>query len=233
MHRSGTSCLAGSLQEAGLFLGNVMTRGGRHNAKGNRENVDIMKFQESVLRANGGSWDAPPAQLTWSDEHRKRRDAIIASYGDAPFWGFKDPRTVLTLEMWREAVPDLRVVGTFRHPTSVALSLEKRHGGPRKKWLDLWMLYNERLVVHQQELRFPLLSFDLEDAAYAAALRKIANEIGLRTPDQMAFFEPALRRRRHVPSDPLPPRVAELYARLAEIAQRWPGTGLHGGIPAT
>jgi len=37
MHRSGTSCLAGCLEEAGLYLGDVNLKAG-FNKKGNREN---------------------------------------------------------------------------------------------------------------------------------------------------------------------------------------------------
>lgn len=219
MHRSGTSCLAGSLQEAGLFLGDVLTTA-PHNVKGNRENRAIMKFQEDLLRDNGGSWDAPPARLSWSAEHRARRDAIIKSYGEAPLWGFKDPRTLLTIDLWREALPHLRAVGTFRHPMSVARSLMKRDGGELQKWLDLWTLYNERLLRYQSELRFPLLSFDSGDDTYRAALRRIACALDLRAPDDAEFFTPNLRHQQHAVSDPLPPQVAELYARLQEIAAR-------------
>jgi hypothetical protein len=219
MHRSGTSCLAGSLQEAGLFLGDVLTAA-PHNVKGNRENREIMNFQEDLLRDNGGSWDAPPPRFSWSAEHRARRDAIIESYGDAPLWGFKDPRTLLTIDLWREALPHLRAVGTFRHPLSVARSLQKRDGGELQKWLDLWMLYNERLLRYQKELRFPLLSFDSGDDTYRAALRRIACELHLRAPSQQEFFVPNLRHQRHAVADLMPPEVAELYTRLQEIAAR-------------
>ena len=41
MHRSGTSCLAGSLQQAGLELGDVFTSN-PFNKKGNREHRDVM-----------------------------------------------------------------------------------------------------------------------------------------------------------------------------------------------
>ena len=40
MHRSGTSCLAGCLEELGLHLGTVITSA-PHNKKGNRENPEL------------------------------------------------------------------------------------------------------------------------------------------------------------------------------------------------
>src|SRR5205085_1596864 len=79
MHRSGTSCLAGTLEEAGLYLGEVI-RKSPFNPKGNRENPLIMALHEELLSANSGSWDDPPREVVWSDEQRRARDEIIGSY---------------------------------------------------------------------------------------------------------------------------------------------------------
>ena len=54
MHRSGTSCLVGSLQKAGLHLGKHHTWN-RYNRKGNRENQDIVDLNRAVLEFSGGS----------------------------------------------------------------------------------------------------------------------------------------------------------------------------------
>lgn len=58
MHRSGTSCLTGLLQQTGLELGDVVTEA-PHNKKGNRENLDIMRLNDDVLAHSRGSWDRP------------------------------------------------------------------------------------------------------------------------------------------------------------------------------
>ena len=54
MHRSGTSCLAGSLEQQGLFLGEVNTSA-PWNRRGNRERFDVMNLQGDILEASGGS----------------------------------------------------------------------------------------------------------------------------------------------------------------------------------
>ena len=41
-------------------------------------------------------------------------------------WGSKDPRCGLTLDFWREAIPELRFVATYRHRADVASSLASR-----------------------------------------------------------------------------------------------------------
>src|SRR5687767_1907436 len=122
MHRSGTSCLAGSLEEAGLYLGDVITSAPA-NAKGNRENKRIMNLHDAVLHHSGGSWDKLPQRLSWSEQHREERDQIVRGYAAAPRWGFKDPRTLVLLDFWREVLGELEFVGTFRHPWLVAESL--------------------------------------------------------------------------------------------------------------
>ena len=48
MHRSGASFLTGSLQIAGLELGQQSTSD-RHNQKGNRENAGFVGFHNDVL----------------------------------------------------------------------------------------------------------------------------------------------------------------------------------------
>ena len=217
MHRSGTSCLAGTLQEAGLYLGDVITEA-PHNSKGNRENRRIMDLHEEVLAYNGGRWDEPPERVVWSDEHRRRRDDIIGSYGDARVWGFKDPRTLVTLDFWREAVPDLTFVGTFRHPLLVAESLTRRNGATAEKWLALWLTYNERLVrLHAREA-FPIVRFDSDAEVYRRSLSAVVARIGLSEPNTLTFFEPVLRHAADPPSVELPRPIAALYETLCGIA---------------
>src|SRR5262245_42923170 len=127
MHRSGTSCLAGSLQQRGLNLGTVFTAN-PHNLKGNRENAEIMALNDEVLGFSDGAWDRPPSTLKWTRAHGERRDAIVDRVtGDGIASGFKDPRTLLTLPFWQESGAGFRFAGTFRHPALVARSLDARN----------------------------------------------------------------------------------------------------------
>ncbi len=217
MHRSGTSCLTGSLEEAGLHLGDVF-RVGRHNAKGNRENGRIMALQDAVLVHSGGRWDRPPEHVSWSNSHREERDSIIRSYAGAPAWGFKDPRTVLLIDFWREALPNLLVVGTLRHPRFVAESLFQRGGGSVDDWLDLWVAYNERLLALHNADPFPIVRFDLGEEAYRGSLAIAMDRIGLHAPARMEFFDPILRHRKHLQPDQLPERIGRVYESLCRIA---------------
>lgn len=238
MHRSGTSCLAGSLQEAGLYLGEVNTVA-PHNLKGNRESQVIMMLQDDLLRTNGGAWDSPPAQVVWDAEHRARRDVIIATYPTDRIWGFKDPRTLLTLAGWLEVLDSVRLIGTYRHPLAVAASLQSRNGIAIEKSFALWTTYNTLLLHYQRQFGFPLLCFDWTPERYHRRLLEITPALNLTAPIAgFSFFEASLRNNKTPETSPsriftrlhslitkrltqqtlLPKPIGRLYQQLQEIA---------------
>ena len=219
MHRSGTSSLVGSLEAAGLPLGEVRREGGDSNEKGHREPGEIIRLHDDVLMNSRGAWFLPPASVEWSAEQRERRDAFIATHAEQPLWGWKEPRTLLVIDGWLEVLPQLEFVGTFRHPLVVARSLTRRHGNDTPRmWLDVWLAYNEILLRLAEERGFPLIDFDLPAEAYAARLRAIVEELRLPGGED-DFFDASLRTsQKKLPDADLPTDVAHVYARLKETA---------------
>lgn len=215
MHRSGTSSLAGSLEEAGLHLGEVVTQA-KHNQRGNRESLAIRDLNDRLLEHNGGAWDRPPASVAWDDDFRLQRATVIAAHAADWRWGFKDPRTLLTLAFWQEGLPDLVLVGTFRHPLAVSASLERRDGIATHTGLALWQAYNERLVAAHTKAPFPLLSFDLPADEYHAGVAAMAAALDL--PGQPGFFTEELRHHGPVDDAALPTEVRALYEHLRALA---------------
>ncbi len=217
MHRSGTSCLAGSLEQQGLFLGDVHTSA-PWNRRGNRERFAIMNLPGDLLEASGGSWYSPPPVVEWSPEHFERARGILAEHAGSPVWGFKDPRTVLTFDGWRRLVPDLQPVGIFRHPLRVAQSLRNRNDLDLGAGLELWKAYNERLVAIHAEHPFPVVCFDEEPATLEAKLRQAGEMVGLReAPPGEPFFTDELR---NAPAegDAVPAEIEALHERLRGLA---------------
>jgi hypothetical protein len=219
MHRSGTSSLAGCLQEAGLYLGEVVEQA-PHNARGNRESLRIRAVNDMVLEHNGGSWDKPPRVIKWDDELRIQRDnAVAAHVTRVGRWGFKDPRTVLTIDFWAEAYPHLELVGTFRHPLSVARSLRERGRWSLERGLALWSAYNERLLSLHGARSFPLISFDLPQDEYLAAVALVASRLGLAgvvSTRRFSFFSDELRHHDKPRDSELPYEIARLYDSLCD-----------------
>ena len=234
MHRSGTSCLTGSLQQAGLTLGEVHTWN-RYNLRGNREQQTLVDLNDEVLADNGGSWDRPPKHCQWSDEQlRRAQTSLMASpdVGALPSQsasspgslvrGFKDPRTLLTLDGWLRAIPQLEFVGVFRSPLAVARSLAHRSAMPPDQALELWALYNRRLLRLWRRYRFPLVNFDVEADDYLGIVSRVARDLGLdaEASRQAPFFDESLRTSQADPVKmPLPYSIRLLHWRLRRAAR--------------
>lgn len=226
MHRSGTSCLAGSLQKNGVYLGDVHTYN-PHNTKGNRENPTIVQLNNEVLTANKSSWDSPPKKpLEWSDSHLTEQRSVIisdmnktASAEGCPYWGFKDPRTLLTLIFWQDSPLDINYVGTFRHPLSVATSLHKRSGMPLATGIALWDAYNSILLKQIEVGNIPLVCFDLSNEKYVDNLNFLYESLLLENSDKNSlFFDKELRTNKdNLVDHPLSEKTLHIYQQLLNI----------------
>ena len=215
MHRSGTSCLAGCLQDLGLNLGEVNTAA-PHNRKGNRENPRLWPVHDAVLARVGAAWDAPPAEpVVWSRDEIAALRAVLADYDAVPRpWGFKDPRATVLLDGWFEVLPDLRLVGSFRHPLAVAGSLAARNGYETDRSLAIWARYNAAMLRWRERMAFAVIDYD--DPAYEARVRTAAGELGLDSDAPMPFREAELTHQ--TASGPVPASVEALWARLQDAA---------------
>lgn len=142
MHRSGTTLMTAILARLGCFMG---TR-----RDGNEEAVFFLRINEWILRTVGGSWEAPEL-LEWV-EHDSDVERLLAtrvegtvrsprlmeylgpqqflrhrSLWNLPFaWGWKDPRTTLTLPIWMRIIPEAYVIHVYRDPVEVVASLRSR-----------------------------------------------------------------------------------------------------------
>ena len=130
MHRSGTSCVAGLLQSAGLFVGENLLGADATNPLGHFEDIEFCAFHREALRAHGLSGDGFVAKLRLepiADRYRRRAAALVeARRALMRPWGWKDPRTVLFLPLWRELLPDAHYLFVFRPPWDVVDSLFRR-----------------------------------------------------------------------------------------------------------
>jgi hypothetical protein len=221
MHRSGTSCLTGSLQQAGLRLGKYHSWN-RYNQKGNRENQDFVDFHEDLLAANGASWDRPPRRLKFDKEDCASARELLARFSGLGSWGFKDPRALLALELWREADPELHYVGIFRHPRAVAESLRRRAGGriTIERGMHLWYHYNRLLYRAWKEHRFPMLCFDWEEQEFHRRLEPVVRELGL--PGGKRFYASDLLHFEARRWEGIPWRIRRLYHKLEAACEQSP-----------
>jgi Sulfotransferase family len=154
MHRSGTSMVARILNVCGLYLGaeSDLLNPSPANPEGFWENRRFVEINEELLAAYGGAWDLPPIfPPGWeagSDilQLRAQAERLVRQFVEYERWGWKDPRTSLTLSFWKNLVPDLKVVACIRNPFEVARSLQRRDHNSDIFAFSLWQTYNERLL---------------------------------------------------------------------------------------
>lgn len=234
MHRSGTSLVASVLGEAGLDIGVREDVGlGVGQPRGHFEDRDFFNLHEAILAASGRSCfsvdEASLKEIPPVFEERAR--ALVAARAERPFWGWKDPRTCLFLDLWERHLPQARYLFLYRHPVDVALSLWRRNTDPELRqdpWLAFraWELYNRRLLAFLD--RHPERCFVAHAPALAADLAGFVRRLGARLdlPFHIGDFQALYDPEELAPScqpprpawDALIPEALALYGRLEKIA---------------
>jgi tetratricopeptide (TPR) repeat protein len=185
MHRSGTSCLAGMLAEAGLASAGDAIRNW-DNARGHHEMLDVVRLNESVLAHSGGHWLSAPAVVRWTDEHAAARDRLLeALIGGRPAL-LKDPRMLLTLPFWRASRVPYHVIAIVRHPLAVARSLDSWRGVPLAEGIALWSAHNRVLAADRALHRYPVIDFEQSKQVVVAAVIAACASLGPVDEDALA-----------------------------------------------
>jgi hypothetical protein len=238
MHRSGTSLVARLLQECGLDLGppSELVPADEHNADGYHEHRGFVAVNDAILQLLGGGWDAPPAPAPgWEQREEfapldESARELVEGFAASPRWGWKDPRSSLTLPFWQRVLPDLRVVICVRNPVEVLLSLQRRGLTSPALGLHLWDEYNRRALAAVPPDRRLITCYAsyLDDAA--AELTRVAGALelsaeGVAVAAAVASVNPELRH--HHGDDELrragvPAETVELYRLLLVEASGGP-----------
>jgi hypothetical protein len=192
MHRSGTSCLMGTLRRNGVYTGYV-NKDNPYNRRGTIEHPEVYFLNKEVLKYNKGNWKDPPQEIKWTKHHARKRDRLvrkISSNSQSNVWRFKDPRTIFTLPFWLEGITNYHIIATYRHPVQVANSLANRGeiSLETDKGLSLWYRYNIKLINHLSSLPIALVSFDLPEKEYANEIRRVMEKIGILKKQYSTFL---------------------------------------------
>lgn len=178
MHRSGTSCVTGSLVLAGATVGYNSDLSGvsEQNPKGFFERRDLRNFCDILLQDSGADW-WKLSSFSASDiaQEVRRRALEIAAPAIQQLehhqpWIAKDPRFCLLLPLLLELVPNPVCVHIYRNPLEVARSLKERNNIPIAQGIALWELYNQMAIRNSAEL--PVVR-----VAYPSLLRNPLNTV--------------------------------------------------------
>ena len=243
-HRSGTSAAARLLHQAGVHMGDDLVGVRLSNPFGHYEDLAVVRLHEALLADNGRTWQV--------DEDLRpvvsppRREELCAFAGGRQeghrIWGFKDPRVCVFLPVWKELLPEVRVVVVFRHYAGAVASLHRREARlarageepialHRRFWevpglaLRMWLVHNRALLDFARTHPADVLavSFDqLRAGLPLVSALKARWGLDLGTVATFEAVQPGFPDPEHLPPRPAAKRLAaeadEVLAALEGLA---------------
>ena len=224
MHKSGTSMVAGALEKLGVNIGNKLLGSHWSNPLGHFENVKFVNLNERILKEAKGSWDNPPKKediLSLKKRFSKEIQKLVKKEEKSKIWGWKDPRTSLTIELYLPYLKNPHFFVCHRNIKAIAEELKERDNMEIVKGEKLAKLYEKRIdEFFQKYPKSKKLDIYYEEfvSAPTIGLKKMINFLEIK-PTQKQFQE-ALNFIRH-PKDmeilALKMHIKELKMHIKEL----------------
>jgi hypothetical protein len=156
------------------------------NIQGFWEYIPFIDVNEAILKRLGGTWIDPPAfppgwfdATELADLRTQARRVIAEGFTGQPLWGWKDPRTCLTLPFWVPLLPPMHYVICLRGMADVAQSLHRRDGLSTEKSAHLWLRYVASTFAHTAGRPRLLLFYEDLMADWQGQVRRLAAFVGV------------------------------------------------------
>ncbi|MCK4257687.1 MAG: sulfotransferase [Halanaerobiales bacterium] len=189
MHRSGTSMTAGILTKLGVDMGKKLLGGGRGNPKGHFEDLEFLSLNRDILRTVGGNWQNPPDKevILVQKERFKERIRELFEKRTSEIWGWKDPRTSLTIELYMPFLFNPYFIVCYRDSLAIAQSLRQRENMEIETGINLAKIYQKRISNFFEKypnlLRMEL-SYDNVVAKSKREINRIINFLNLKVSNE-------------------------------------------------
>lgn len=184
MHRSGTSLVGNVLRNLGIDMGKRLAKAKWTNPLGHFEDKDFVDLNNRILRLAGGSWDKPPQQ----DKIRHQNDAVkteivkLVQERDSQVWGWKDPRTSLTMELYLPYLTNPYFIVCRRDIKAISRSLRRRDQLDFRSGERLTKIYRERIDdFFRRNPHLPRLhlSYEIATSDPETTVKKIIEFLGI------------------------------------------------------
>ena len=147
MHNSATSFLAKCLKLGGVNIGENLLQANDEKPDGFYENIDFLNLNEEILRNAEGSWNNPPSEEAIHKAANKEKIKETIKRNQSEMWGWKDPRTALTIQEYLPYLDDdVYLIAIFRKPQKVRESLARIGKVDYKDSSKLIREYNKRII---------------------------------------------------------------------------------------
>lgn len=144
--------MASYFEACGISMGQRLASATRGNPRGHFEDRDFLDFHKELLKNRRVRTFSRPEKIVPDAKEAQKGAAIFRKKqqrkGD---WGWKDPRTTLFLDYWRDVCPHAHFVLLYRDPAAVVDSLIRRGTDLQLKmqpWRAAlsWLGYNRLLL---------------------------------------------------------------------------------------
>jgi len=193
MHRSGTSVVSAILHTLGVNMGSRFRAPDVHNTTGYYEDLDWRDLNKSILAYCDATWYRPPFPVTLNNARREfseQIESLVIQKSTSPLWGFKDPRTCLTIPCIYHHLPITTfVVFVRRNEDIVVDSLMRRaeirgYYEPPVHWHSLYTQYNNAVTtfLENSHPRFITITYEqlTKQCECKYQIRTIADFIGVK-----------------------------------------------------
>ncbi|MBN2577681.1 MAG: sulfotransferase [Pirellulales bacterium] len=213
------------LSLCGVYMGppEELVHANPSNRDGFWEDETFVRLNDEIMNAMYGAWDVPPVVLEgWEHKPelaalRQQAADLLAQRQDKGPWGWKDPRSSLTLPFWMSLVPDLRIVMCLRNPLEVARSLSARDPLSITFGLRLWHIYQIRILAATKPENRLITHYESFFADPQTEIRRILDFLRLQ-PSESAFEQACAtctgRMRHHQLDLAVDPRVTLAVRKL-------------------
>ncbi|KAF0817849.1 MULTISPECIES: sulfotransferase family protein [unclassified Cytobacillus] len=174
LHRSGSSATAGVMHHMGIHMGDHLFEPDQANPKGYFENSKFVNLNNSIMKECGGDVFNPPARariLRYVFPEKDVQNFLSAHV--KPIWGLKDPRTVITFEVWNPIflnISDITYIFVHRDLNSSIRSMANRDGISLEKAEKVLKPYLINFIFYRHMLA--KRKSDIIDVHYEQLLKK-------------------------------------------------------------
>lgn len=169
MHKSGTTLVAEILHESGINMVDDMQSNLSYEKGDKFERKTTNEINKALLDSHH-SLEKAPTDISLTEKQEQNIKQVIFSYEQRnEDWGFKDPRTCLTYEVWKRFLPDHKILIVYRNPYQVVSHYFNSTRRPDKriirsyKALKNWKKYNELLIKIIERNAVPIFVINYQD----------------------------------------------------------------------
>jgi hypothetical protein len=186
MHKSGTTLVSELLHHAGIDMVEAGDTAAGYD-DGNKWERDSTKQLNHAILGSAGAFSLETSgrvRRFGEAERARMRDLIAACSARHPDWGFKDPRTCLTYDLWAGELPPHRIVAVFRRPEEAWAHYRAAGAGRRRltvfrHCLQRWCESNAAVLAALDRTTQPFIVIDyaklMSDPAELARLERFVD----------------------------------------------------------